>query len=167
MPWLSEREGSIKTIQHLFQWPHDVAMIYWRGMLKTGQTKPISHRTTISIIVGNINTARRRCYPCHCHALEASGHWANWNGHVLAHFPKAAELISGPYRAKKLMLQRWFAQNQKITVRRDRCGMWTYRFLRFNVEYMSQNLWGTTGFCRRYLEQGGIPVPFRKALSNA
>ena len=107
--------------------------------IKTGNTRTISPPHDHQHIVGQYHTASKEDVSnAVSNALEARKKWADleWEQRA-AIFLKAAELISGPYRAK-INAATMIAQSKNIHQAEIDSACELIDFLRFNVEYMSQ-----------------------------
>ncbi|MCK0145221.1 L-glutamate gamma-semialdehyde dehydrogenase [Arenibacter sp. F26102] len=138
-PGSPEREEVLKQYSAYFNANTDVAMYIGGKDVKTGNTKPISPPHDHKHIVGQYHTAKKEDVThAIANALEAREHWANleWEQRA-AIFLKAAELISGPYRAK-INAATMIAQSKNIHQAEIDAACELIDFLRFNVEYMSQ-----------------------------
>jgi 1-pyrroline-5-carboxylate dehydrogenase len=138
-PGSPEREEVLKQYSAYFNGNEDIPMYIGGKDVKTGNTKPISPPHDHKHQVGQYHTANKEDVSnAISNALQAREQWANleWEQRA-AIFLKAAELISGPYRAK-INAATMIAQSKNIHQAEIDSACELIDFLRFNVEYMSQ-----------------------------
>lgn len=138
-PGTPEREEVLKQYSAYFNGNADIPMYIGGKDIKTGNTRTISPPHDHQHIVGQYHTASKEDVSnAVSNALEARKKWADleWEQRA-AIFLKAAELISGPYRAK-INAATMIAQSKNIHQAEIDSACELIDFLRFNVEYMSQ-----------------------------
>ncbi|MCK0189435.1 L-glutamate gamma-semialdehyde dehydrogenase [Arenibacter sp. F20364] len=138
-PGTPEREEVLKQYSAYFNGQEDIPMYIDGKDVKTGNTKPISPPHDHKHLVGQYHTANTKDVSnAISSALKAREQWADleWEQRA-AIFLKAAELISGPYRAK-INAATMIAQSKNIHQAEIDSACELIDFLRFNVEYMSQ-----------------------------
>jgi len=138
-PGSAEREEVLTQYSVFFEGQTDVPMYIGGKDVKTGNTKPISPPHDHQHIVGQYHTANKENVSnAISNALLAREQWADleWEQRA-AIFLKAAELISGPYRAK-INAATMIGQSKNIHQAEIDAACELIDFLRFNVEYMSQ-----------------------------
>ena len=107
--------------------------------IKTGNTKNITTPHDHKHIVGKYHLAEKsHIEKAIANALESKARWANmaWEQRA-AIFLKAAELISGPYRAR-MNAATMIGQSKNIFQAEIDAACEFIDFLRFNVEFMTQ-----------------------------
>lgn len=138
-PGSPEREAVLTQYKSYFNGNVDIPLYIGNEEVKTGITKQISPPHNHKHIVGQYHIAQEtHITKAISNALEARNKWANiaWEERA-AIFSKAAELISGPYRAK-INAATMIAQSKNIHQAEIDAACEFIDFLRFNVEYMSQ-----------------------------
>ena len=138
-PGSSEREAVLKQYKTYFNSQVEVPLYIGKKEIKTGETKPMSPPHDHGHIVGHYHIAKKNHVEnAIANCIESREAWANltWEQRA-AIFLKAAELISGPYRAK-INAATMMAQSKTIHQAEIDAACEFIDFLRFNVEYMSQ-----------------------------
>ncbi|MDL5515048.1 L-glutamate gamma-semialdehyde dehydrogenase [Arenibacter sp. M-2] len=138
-PGTPEREEVLKQYRIYFNGNTDIPMYIGGKEVRTENTLTISPPHDHQHIVGQYHTANKEDVSnAISNALEARNQWADleWEQRA-AIFLKAAELISGPYRAK-INAATMIAQSKNIHQAEIDAACELIDFLRFNVEYMSQ-----------------------------
>ncbi|PXX29039.1 L-glutamate gamma-semialdehyde dehydrogenase [Arenibacter sp. ARW7G5Y1] len=138
-PGTPEREEVLKQYRIYFNGNADIPMYIGGKEVRTENTLTISPPHDHQHIVGQYHTANKEDVSnAISNALEARNQWADleWEQRA-AIFLKAAELISGPYRAK-INAATMIAQSKNIHQAEIDAACELIDFLRFNVEYMSQ-----------------------------
>jgi 1-pyrroline-5-carboxylate dehydrogenase len=138
-PGTPEREEVLKQYRAYFNGNEDIPMYIGGKDVKTGNTKPISPPHDHKHLVGQYHTADQEDVSnAISNGLKAREQWADleWEQRA-AIFLKAAELISGPYRAR-INAATMIAQSKNIHQAEIDAACELIDFLRFNVEYMSQ-----------------------------
>jgi len=138
-PGSPEREAVLEQYKTYFNDQVDIPMYIGSEEVRTGSTKPMSPPHDHKQIVGTYHTAEKKnIQDAIDNCLESRNAWANltWEQRA-AVFLKAAELISGPYRAK-INAATMIAQSKNIHQAEIDAACELIDFLRFNVEYMSQ-----------------------------
>lgn len=134
-----EREAVLKAYKEMWNSQVDVPLYIGGKEIRTGNTKNLSAPHDHQHIVGKYHLAERHhIEEAISTALEARKKWANtsWE-HRASIFLKAAELISGPYRAK-INAATMIAQSKTVHQAEIDSACELIDFLRFNVEYMTQ-----------------------------
>lgn len=138
-PGTPEREEVLQQYRAYYEGQVEVPLYIGEQEIKTGQTRPMSPPHDHKHVVGHYHTANKEHVDqAIATALEAKTAWASmpWEQRA-AIFLKAAELISGPYRAK-INAATMIAQSKTIHQAEIDSACELIDFLRFNVEYMSQ-----------------------------
>jgi len=138
-PGTPERDAVLKQYKKYFNSTVEVPMYIGKKKVKSGKTRPMSPPHDHKHKVGNYHIANKSHVTAAIDtALKARDAWANltWEQRA-AIFLKAAELISGPYRAK-INAATMIAQSKTIHQAEIDAACEFIDFLRFNVEYMSQ-----------------------------
>lgn len=134
-----EREAVLKAYKEMWNSQVDVPLYIGGKEIRTGNTKNLSAPHDHQHIVGKYHLAERHhIEEAISTALETRKKWANtsWE-HRASIFLKAAELISGPYRAK-INAATMIAQSKTVHQAEIDSACELIDFLRFNVEYMTQ-----------------------------
>ena len=138
-PGTPEREAVLKQYKAYYKGQEDIPLYIGAEEVRTGNTRPLSPPHDHQHQVGHYHLAEKKHVKAAIHtALEAREAWANlsWEQRA-AIFLKAAELVSGPYRAK-INAATMIAQSKTIHQAEIDAACEFIDFLRFNVEYMSQ-----------------------------
>ncbi len=134
-----EREAVLKAYKEMWNAQVDVPLYIGGKEIRTGNTKNLSAPHDHKHIVGKYHLAEKNhIEEAIATALIAREKWANtsWE-HRASVFLKAAELISGPYRAK-INAATMIAQSKTVHQAEIDAACELIDFLRFNVEYMTQ-----------------------------
>ncbi len=138
-PGTPEREAVLKQYKAYYEGQEDIPLYIGAEEVRTGNTRPLSPPHDHQHQVGKYHLAEKKHVKAAIQtALEAREAWANltWEQRA-AIFLKAAELVSGPYRAK-INAATMIAQSKTIHQAEIDAACEFIDFLRFNVEYMSQ-----------------------------
>lgn len=138
-PGSPERQEVLLQYKNYFTGNVDIPMYIGNKEVRSGNTRPISPPHDHKHIVGRYHLAEEaHVSAAISNALAAREKWAglSWE-HRAAIFLKAAELISGPYRAK-INAATMIAQSKTIHQAEIDSACEFIDFLRFNVYYMSQ-----------------------------
>lgn len=138
-PGSPEREEVLKTFKELYNSNVDIPLYIGHSKIKTGKTKPLTPPFDHKHVLGVYHLAEKKhIEEAISAALEARKKWSTmpWE-HRASIFLKAAELLSGPYRAK-INAATMIAQAKTIHQAEIDAACEFIDFLRFNVEFMSQ-----------------------------
>ncbi|NER09306.1 delta-1-pyrroline-5-carboxylate dehydrogenase [Muriicola jejuensis] len=138
-PGTPEREAVIKQYKAYYNGNEDIPLYIGSQEVRTGNTRPLSPPHDHKHKVGQYHLAEKKHVTDAINsALNARKAWANlsWEQRA-AIFLKAAELVSGPYRAR-INAATMIAQSKTIHQAEIDAACEFIDFLRFNVEYMSQ-----------------------------
>ncbi|WP_343487707.1 L-glutamate gamma-semialdehyde dehydrogenase [Allomuricauda sp. d1] len=138
-PGTPEREEVLKQYKAYYNSQVEVPLYIGSEEIKTGDTHPMSPPHEHKHVVGQYHTAEKKhIEKAITNCLEARKKWADltWEQRA-AIFLKAADLISGPYRAK-INAATMMAQSKTIHQAEIDAACELIDFLRFNVEFMSQ-----------------------------
>lgn len=134
-----EREAVLQAYKEMWNTQIDVPLYIGGKEIRTGNTKNLSAPHDHKHIVGKYHLAEKNhIEEAVANALEARKKWAemSWE-HRASIFLKAAELITGPYRAK-INAATMIAQSKTVHQAEIDAACELIDFLRFNVEYMTQ-----------------------------
>lgn len=138
-PGTPEREEVLLTYKDMFNTKMEVPLYIGSEEIKTGDTAtmhpPHDHKHDLGIYH---KANKKHIEQAIASALEARTQWANleWEQRA-AVFLRAADLISGPYRAR-INAATMIAQSKTIFQAEIDAACELIDFLRFNVEYMTQ-----------------------------
>ncbi|GGD44890.1 L-glutamate gamma-semialdehyde dehydrogenase [Muriicola marianensis] len=138
-PGTPEREAVLKQYKAYYNGNVDIPLYIGSKEIRTGNTRPLSPPHDHKHKVGQYHLAEKKHVTEAIEtALNARAAWAalTWEQRA-AIFLKAAELVSGPYRAK-INAATMIAQSKTIHQAEIDAACEFIDFLRFNVEYMSQ-----------------------------
>ena len=138
-PGSEEREILLKEYSRMYNSHVDVPMYIGDQKVYTDHKKKLSppHDHAHSIGTSNYGT-EKEVRQAIAAAMEARKKWANmsWEGRASI-FLKAADLLSGPFRAK-LNAATMLAQSKNVMQAEIDAACELIDFFRFNVQYMSQ-----------------------------
>lgn len=132
-----ERDAVLAQYKAYYNSTVDIPMYIGSEEVRTGNTKPLSPPHDHKHIVGSYHLAEKKhVTQAIDNALEARTKWANtdWEQRA-AIFLKAAELLSGPYRAK-INAATMMAQSKTIHQAEIDAACEFIDFLRFNVSFL-------------------------------
>ncbi|WP_372944509.1 L-glutamate gamma-semialdehyde dehydrogenase [Muriicola sp.] len=138
-PGTPEREAVLKQYKAYYNGKVDIPLYIGSKEIRTGNTRPLSPPHDHQHKVGQYHLAEKKhVAEAIKTALSARSAWAalTWEQRA-AIFLKAAELVSGPYRAK-INAATMIAQSKTIHQAEIDAACEFIDFMRFNVEYMSQ-----------------------------
>lgn len=138
-PGTPEREAVLKQYKAYYNGSVEVPMYIGKKKVKSGKTKPMSPPHDHKHKVGTYHIANKsHVTEAIDTALKARDAWADlaWEQRA-AIFLKAAELLTGPYRAK-INASTMIAQSKTVHQAEIDAACEFIDFLRFNVEYMTQ-----------------------------
>lgn len=138
-PGSAERAEVLEQYKAYYNSKVDIPMFIGGKDIRTANTRSISPPHDHQHIVGQYHLANEELVSdAISNALEARKKWAElpWEQRA-AVFLKAADLISGPYRAK-INAATMMAQSKTIHQAEIDSACELIDFLRFNIEYMSQ-----------------------------
>ncbi len=138
-PGSPEREEVLKQYKIYFKGTVEVPLYIGAEEIKTGNTKPLSPPHDHKHRVGTYHLAEKKhVTKAIKNCLDARQAWSQlpWEQRA-AVFLKAADLLSGPYRAK-INAATMIAQSKTIHQAEIDAACEFIDFLRFNVEFMSQ-----------------------------
>jgi 1-pyrroline-5-carboxylate dehydrogenase len=137
-PGSPEREEVLRQYKTYFKGKVEVPLYIGAEEIKTGNTKPLSPPHDHKHIVGKYHLAEKKhVTKAIKNCLDARQAWSElaWEQRA-AIFLKAADLLSGPYRAK-INAATMIAQSKTIHQAEIDAACEFIDFLRFNVEFMS------------------------------
>jgi 1-pyrroline-5-carboxylate dehydrogenase len=137
-PGSPEREEVLRQYKTYFKGKVEVPLYIGSEEIKTGNTKPLSPPHDHKHIVGKYHLAEKKhITKAIKNGLDARQAWSElaWEQRA-AIFLKAADLLSGPYRAK-INAATMIAQSKTIHQAEIDAACEFIDFLRFNVEFMS------------------------------
>ncbi len=138
-PGTPERDAVLKQYKAYYNGNEDIPLYIGSEEVRTGNTRPLSPPHDHKHKVGQYHLAEKKhVSEAIKTALDARTAWAalSWEQRA-AIFLKAAELVSGPYRAR-INAATMIAQSKTIHQAEIDAACEFIDFLRFNVEYMSQ-----------------------------
>ena len=138
-PGSTERKNVLSAYKTMYQSKVEVPLYINGKYIKTGATQTMSPPHDHQHIVGSYHTANQtHVEQAIATALEARKTWANlpWE-HRAGIFLRAAELISGPYRAK-INAATMIAQSKTAHQAEIDAACEFIDFLRFNVQFMTE-----------------------------
>jgi 1-pyrroline-5-carboxylate dehydrogenase len=138
-PGTKEREQVLATFKEMYSTTTDVPLYIGSEEIRTGKTKNINPPFDHKKVVGVYHEAEKHhIEKAIAAALQAKKKWAAmaWE-HRASIFLKAADLLSGPYRAK-INAATMIAQAKTVHQAEIDSACELIDFLRYNVEFMSQ-----------------------------
>lgn len=136
-PGTPEREAVLAQYKTYYNGSVDIPMYIGSEEVRTGNTKPLTPPHDHQHQVGSYHLAEKKHIELAIeNALESRTRWANmdWEQRA-AIFLKAAELLSGPYRAK-INAATMIAQSKTVHQAEIDAACEFIDFLRFNVSFM-------------------------------
>jgi len=138
-PGSSERKEVLETYKKMYKETIDVPMYIGNKEVRTGNTATMSPPHDHKHILGTYHKAEKQHVDLAIKtALEAREKWAAtpWE-HRAAIFLKAAELLSGPYRAR-MNAATMLAQSKNVYQAEIDASCELIDFLTFNVQFMTE-----------------------------
>ena len=138
-PGSSERKEVLDTYKKMYKETIDVPMYIGSEEIRTGDTATISPPHDHKHILGTYHKAEKKHIDLAIKtALDAKEKWATtpWE-HRAAIFLKAAELLSGPYRAR-INAATMLAQSKNVFQAEIDASCELIDFLTFNVQFMTE-----------------------------